>query len=337
MEVVCLAQAKEDLLAVMQQLRQRRVAIAFGEVAHLRVADGIEQASVPCRTSVVEGEGVVEDGGAEPSVATEGVPRLGLILRQPLRPEARQRVPEEKRQRAEVRPNGAIVEKVRQLVGDDLAEPFLRPGPGIGHLVGMHPDVRIAITHGCGEAVGDFIFVGEIEAQAGFEGDAQVFREGVVGGLGDGGGFGLDAGEVGGRHDLEVGRLGHLPVEFGVVAPVEGVEALRPRRGRQQAHPRKPRQKDDAPGGLPPAFILRPSLRQHLRPALFVAHAPKHTHITGKKESVVVPCTPQSSMGPPCRIAGTFSASSAFFPAAGRLLRGSGPQGRATTREAGIS
>ena len=113
-EVVDLAEPEEGFLAMGEQLGERRVAVLLGEKAHLGVPDRVEQTSVPRRAPVVVGKLVVQDGGAQPAVAAVGVPRLGLVLREALGPEARQRVAEEDvADQAEVGADGAEVEDVR--------------------------------------------------------------------------------------------------------------------------------------------------------------------------------------------------------------------------------
>ena len=230
-------EAEEHRLAVGEDLGDRRVPARLGEVPHLAVADGVAEAPVLGARAVGVVESVLEGGGPQPAVAALRVPALGGVLRQAFGPEAGQRVAEEEVQQPQIAADGAVVDQVGHLVRDHLAEPLHVARPDVGRVVDVDPDggepARPDVE---GDAIGDLVLVGEVDPDGVVEDErgrvgAESDREGVIGRLGDRGGLGLDAGEVGRVHDLEVLGRRHLPVDLGVVAPVERPEAdLRGRR-----------------------------------------------------------------------------------------------------------
>ena len=157
------ADARQQLLPVLQDLHERRVAVGVGEVAHLAVADGVLQPAVPRRGAVGVAQPVLEDGRAEPAVAALRVPLLGLVLREALGPEARDRVREDVLQQADGRADRAVVEDVGDLVRHHLPQPLHVARPDLGRLVDVDPDVREPRAHAEGDAVRDLVLVREVD------------------------------------------------------------------------------------------------------------------------------------------------------------------------------
>ncbi len=248
-EVVYARQSQQRGRAVGQQPRQRRVAVLLGKKAHLRVADGIQQAPVPRRRAILIRQPPFERGRPQPALAALRVPLFGFVLRQPLCPEARRGVGENPGERAEVGLGGAVMEDVRQLVRQHPPEPLVGARPHIRHGILMHPDVGVAAAQRHRKTVDDLILVRQVDADFFVERDAEVFRECGVGRLGQRGGFVLNAREVGWVGNAEVRRLGYLPVEFRVVAPARRVEALRARiDARESAHGEADEQAEEQQG-----------------------------------------------------------------------------------------
>src|SRR5690606_27765383 len=96
-----------------------------------------------------------------------------------------------------------VVENVREFVRDNLAQPFLSARPERRNIVEMDPDVGVPGADGHGEAVYDFVLVGEVDPNLVGERNGEVRAEGVVRFLGYGSRFDLDAGDVGRVDDPE--------------------------------------------------------------------------------------------------------------------------------------